>query len=460
MDKKDLWDTVLAELQLNLSKAIFSAWFSKTKILKIKKAGKKRQIIKIAVASPFAKTTIEERYLGQIKEVLDKTTKLKNELTFTVQSALFENKHSNIPQGPLLSIDYKKEKNKKIKKAIRRIGLRPDFTFKTFAVSSTNEVAYAAAQAVAKQPGKAYQLLFLYGGVGVGKTHLMQAIGHQILKDKPNTSLVYSTAEEFTNEIINAIRTKSTAIFRKKYRAAKLLLIDDVQFIGGKDTVQEEFFHTFNTIHRAGGQTILTSDKLPDQIKGLENRLRSRFEGGLTIDIQQPNFELRTAILLIKAKQWGKTLPMDVAQIIANNIKSTRQLEGFLIRIMTESKTKKEPITPEMAQKLLGKVSSKKEKTNKIIQPKEIIRAVASYFNLKTSQLKGPRRLKSIVLPRQISMYLIRKELNLSLVKIGEIFGNRDHTTVMHSVEKIDKKINISEKLRLDINSLKKNLHF
>lgn len=460
MNKKDLWQAVLAELQLNLSKPIFSSWFSKTKILNIKKIKKDSQIIDVAVANLFAKNTIEKRYLNQAKEILDRLTNKKNELKFTIKPelALKEKKPGHGP-GPLFSLNYKKEKTEKTKKAVLEVGLRPDFTFENFAVSNSNEVAYAAAQAVAKSPGKAYNLLFLYGGVGVGKTHLMQAIGHEILEQEPSTEAVYATAEEFTNEIIQAIRTKTTDLFRKKYRTAKFLLIDDVQFIGGKDAVQEEFFHTFNTIHRAGGQIILTSDKMPDKIKGLEDRLRSRFEGGLTIDIQQPNFELRAAILLIKARQWGKTLPMDVAQLIASNIESTRGLEGFLVRLITESETKKQPITPSLTSGLLGKTIKEKKIEKRQIRPKEVLEVVANYFSLKQSQIKGPRRIKTIVFPRQLAMYILRKDLKISLIMVGEMFGGRDHTTVMHSVDKISKEILISEDTRLDLEALKKRLY-
>ena len=460
MKKKDLWQAVLAELQITLSQPIFSSWFSKTKIIKIKKIGPKRQIIDIAVNNLFAKNTIEQRYQGQVKEILDRLSKLKNELRFIVLPQEFVSPKKTSPSSaPLLELNFQKEKSLQIKKTAQKVGLRPDFTFKNFAVSSTNEVAYAAAKAVAKNPGKMYHLLFLYGGVGVGKTHLMQAIGHEILKQNPNTLLVYATAEEFTNEIINAIRTKKTSVFQKKYRTPQALLIDDVQFIAGKVKIQEEFFHTFNTITKIGGQIVLTSDQMPDQIKGLENRLLSRFEGGLTIDIQNPNFELRTAILLIKARQRGRALPMDVAQLIASNIKSTRKLEGFLIRLLTESETKKEPITPELAKKLLGKIIVSRPTIKKTIKPKEILDVVCSYFNLKASQIKGPKRSKEIVFPRQIAMYLLKKELGLPLVRVGKIFGGRDHTTVMHSVEKIDKQIIVSEALRLDIEALKKRIY-
>jgi len=457
MNKKDLWQAVLTELQLTLSKPTFSSWFVKTQILNINKITKDRQIVEIGVANPFVKNTIEERYFGQIKEILDRVTKLKNEPKFIISSVL-ENQLTKIKEGPLFSLDYDKEKQEDIQKAVLRAGLRPDFTFENFAVSSSNEVAYAAAQAVAKNPGKAYHLLFLYGGVGVGKTHLMQAIARLILENNPRTTIVYNSAEEFTNEIINAIRSKSTPVFRQKYRPAKIMLIDDVQFIAGKNTVQEEFFHTFNTIHRGGGQIILTSDHLPDEIEGLEDRLRSRFEGGLTIDIQQPNFELRTAILLIKAKQLGKTLPMDVAQLIAANVASTRKLEGVLIRIITEGEAKKQPITPEWVQKLLGKVSNGKTIDKQLVKPKEVLSTVADCFNLKIGQLKGQCRQKPIVVPRQIAMYLLKTELHLPLIKIGEMFDNRDHTTVMHSVEKITKEVLISEEIRGNLETIKKRL--
>ena len=460
MNKNDLWQSVLTELQLTLSKPIFSSWFNHTKILTINKIQPNRQIVEIAVANPFAKNTIEERYLGQVKEILDRLTNLKNELKFIVKTDInHKTKTTFQPETPLLKINLEKDRKREVQKAMERTGLRPDFTFDNFAVSSTNEVGYAAAKAVAKSPGKSYHLLFLYGGVGVGKTHLMQAIGHQVLENNSQTLIVYSSAEEFTNEIINAIRTKTTPLFRQKYRSAKLLLIDDVQFIGGKNTVQEEFFHTFNTIHRAGGQIVLTSDKMPDKIMGLEDRLKSRFEGGLTIDIQKPNFELRTAILLIKAKQWGYTLPMDVAQLIASNIESTRKLEGFLIRLITELETKKQPLTPKLAKKLLGKVIEEKTKTKKNIKPKEILDVVCNYFNLKINQIKGPKRAKMVVFPRQIAMYLLRTELAIPFIQLGEMFGGRDHTTVMHSVEKIDKEVIASESLRLDLEALKKKIY-
>jgi len=454
MNKKELWQSTLAELELNLSRANFSAWFSNTRINKIKKQDD-RLLIEVAVANPYVKNTIESRYLGQIKEILDRLSKKKCQVSTVIKE---EMNGKNKKSGPLFDVDFKKEKQKALQKAVIKSRLRADFTFSNFAVSSSNEVAYAAAKAVAKDPGKTYNLLFLYGGVGVGKTHLTQAIGHQILNKNPSFRIVYATSEEFTNEIVEAIQKKSTQSFRKKYRSAKALLIDDIQFIAGKDTVQEEFFHTFNAVHAEGGQIVLTSDRTPHEISDLEDRLRSRFEGGLTIDVQEPNFELRTAILLIKAKQRGATLPMEAAQLIAENIKSTRRLEGFLTKLITVSSAKKKPITPSLCKSILKKLSKKKIKTKRVVRPAEVINKVARYFDLKISQIKGPRRAKPIVYPRQIAMYLIREEIGTPYMEVGRLFGGRDHTTVMYAVDKIDKLIEKKEELQADIEKLREEI--
>ncbi|MBU0618627.1 chromosomal replication initiator protein DnaA [Patescibacteria group bacterium] len=454
MNKVELWKAVLGELELSLSRANFSIFLATTYIVEIKEIDKQRQLIKIATPNPFHRETIENRYYGQIKEILDRLTKKKNEPVFVIKTRPIPIKtDKTTDSGPLFQ-QKTASKSQVIKKAIVKACLRPDFTFANFAVSSTNEMAYAATQAVAEKPGAAYHLLFLYGGVGVGKTHLMQAVGRRILEKNPETALVYCTSEEFTNEIIGAIRQKSTGSFRKKYRSAKVLLIDDIQFIAGKNTVQEEFFHTFNTIQSIGGQIIMTSDELPETIKGLEDRLRSRFEGGLMVDIQEPNFELRTAILLIKAQSANIPLPMDVAQLIAANVESTRRLEGTLMRLGSESQAKKQPITPEMAQAVLGKVGQRPEKKIKAT-PIEIIEVVSNYYQLKIQQVRGKRRLKHLADARHIAMYIIRTELKTPVVKIGQIFSGRDHTSVLHAVKKITKELTISEQLRLDMAAIK-----
>ncbi len=459
MDKTKIWNAVLENLKINLSTANFSTWFPQTFIIKIKKIDKNRQIIEIGCPNSFARNTIENRYYALIKEALDQITERQNDLIFAIKPHFIKvSRDKKIKRQKETLFEEKKEENKILIEALKKTSLRPDFNFDTFAVSSTNQMAHAAAMAVAKSPSKAYNPLFLYGGVGVGKTHLIQAIAYSILERNPRIKIVYCTSEDFTNEIVNAIRRRTTEEFKKKYRSARLLLVDDIQFIAGKDRAQEEFFHTFNSITRVGGQIILTSDCRPDEINKLEDRLRSRFEGGLAIDIQPPDFELRTAILLIKAQQKKIHLPMDVAQLIAGNITSTRRLEGFLFRLITEIKTKNEPITPELTSALLGQTN---EATipKRLVRPKEVASAVAAYYEIKISDIIGPRRLKPIVIPRQILMYLLRTELKIPLEEIGRILGGRDHTTIMYGVEKVTNNLSTSEALRVDIVGIKQKLY-
>lgn len=449
MDKHDLWKTTLDELEISLTRANFQTWFPYTFINKVKKKENNRQIIQIATSSPFVAENIESRYYNQIKEILDRRTDKKNELIFIVQKP--KTKAPTPKLGPLF------ENKKGVKEKISHLELREDFTFDNFAVSGSNQTAYAAATAVTKSPGKAYNPLFLYGGVGVGKTHLMQAIAHQVITIQPSVCLIYCTSEEFTNDFINSLRGKSTDEFHQKYRRANILLVDDVQFFGGKEKVQEELFHTFNTIHRKSGQIVLTSDRQPREIDGLEDRLRSRFEGGLAIDIQSPDFELRCAILLIKAKQQKINLAMDVAKLIASNVENTRRLEGFLTRVITEARLKEQPINPEFVNALLGKVSE--PKTRRIVRPKEALEVVANHFNIKLSQIKSERRLKKFVLPRQVLMYLLRHDLRMNLMEIGEFLGGRDHTTIMYGVEKITQSLPNSEDLRTALGTIRKRLY-
>ncbi|MGB9706480.1 MAG: chromosomal replication initiator protein DnaA [Microgenomates group bacterium] len=456
MDKEKIWQTVLENLKISLSPANFNTWFPQTFIVNIKPVEKNRQIIEIGCPNPFVRQTVEDRYYGLIKEALDQATEKKNDLVFVVkQNPQQATGNRQQKKEPLFE---KPEENPQVVEAINQAGLRPDFNFENFAVSSTNQMAYAAAQAVVKSPGKAYNPLFLYGGVGVGKTHLIQAIGNAILVKNPKTKLVYCTGEEFTNEIVEAIRKKTTEEFKKKYRTVKILLVDDIQFIAGREKVQEEFFHTFNALWRVGGQIVLTSDRPPSEIRKLEDRLRSRFEGGLIVDIQPPDFELRTAILLIKAQQRGINLSIQLAKLIAGNITSTRGLEGFLAKIINEIQVKKVSLSEELVTALLGKLGTN-DFPSRFIKPKEVISAVASYFNLKVSDLLGERRLKEFVLPRQILMYFLRTDLKLSLVEVGRLLGGRDHSTIIYGVEKITKLLPSSEDLRVDMAGIRKRLY-
>lgn len=343
------------------------------------------------------------------------------------------------------------------KLAAQKAHLREDYTFDSFAVSGSNEMAHAAASAVAASPGQVYNPLFLWGGVGVGKTHLMQAIGNTILKNDPDTPLTYCMGEEFLNEIIGAIRSKRTLEFKEKYRRLKVLLIDDIQFIAGKDTAQEEFFHTFNAITRSGGQVIMTSDRPPYEIHPLEDRLRSRFEGGLTIDIQQPTFELRTAILLIKSQKMGLDLPMNLAQIIASEVESTRKLEGVIYKLHSAHRFQNKPLDEHLVREVLGN-ESRPVISRKKLKPSAILRAVTSHFHVSASTLRGPSRKKDYVTARHIAMYLLKSELDVSYAEIGHSFGGRDHTSIMHAVSKIENEMADSSIINQHVNAIRSSL--
>lgn len=445
MNNESLWKTILEEIKISVSRATFQTIFQHTHLLSLE-----NNIATIACPSSYIQQFIENRFYSLIKDVIDRQTKENNSLVFSIKSlpAIF----SGSP-GPLFS-QLNNDSGQSI--SIKNVqNLQSNYTFENFAVSSSNQLPFAAATAVAKNLGTAYNPLFLWGGVGVGKTHLMHAIGHEVLKTNPGVKIICSPGEEFTNEIVNAIRTKTTDLFKKKYRSANLLLLDDIQFIAGKVTVQEEFFHTFNSIQGAGGQIVLTSDRPPGEIAKLEERLRSRFEAGLIVDLPSPDFELRTAILLIKINQRKLNLNMDQAQLIAANIDSIRNMEGFLTRLIAEVETKKIPITIELISSLLGKNNQESPAGLKIIKPKEIIDKIAEYYNLKPTQLRSSTRVKEIVMPRQILMYFLRVEFKLPLMQVGELLGGRDHTTVMHGVDKITNLLKDNEELRVDIANIK-----
>ena len=457
MEKDKIWKQIQAELQLILSSAHYKLYFGSSKIDKISKE-KDYCICILVVPNSYTRDIIKEHYQKELIGLLEKRLKNKVKIQYKIGFPLSLHPNSNPPGGSDLGPLFVQEQSPKNKLSylLKIAHLQSYFTFRNFAVSSSNEMAYAAARAVSRTPGKAYNPLFFYGGVGVGKTHLMQAIAQSALCRKLSLKVLYCTGEEFTNEIIEAIQEKRTVNFRKKYRLVDILIIDDVQFIAGKNTVQEEFFHTFNAILHEGGQVIMSSDKPPDEIQKLEERLASRFEAGLIVDIQEPNFELRTAILLIKAKMLSISLPMDVAQLLSSKITSTRQLEGTLIKLKAFTQTQNEAITPAFVNQVLK--FDKQEKNNKQINYREIISQVSHYYNLKASQLKGKERSKHIVLPRQIAMFLLRLDAKLSLVEVGKMFGGRDHTTVMHSVDKIENLYNTSEEIRQNIKELRNNL--
>lgn len=343
-----------------------------------------------------------------------------------------EKKGAHNKETPLL--DFHKKAIMSLEESIEKAGLQPRFTFENFAVSSTNQIAYTAARVVTEKIGTSYNPLFIYGGVGVGKTHLTHAIGITILKKDPSRKMRYCTSEEFTNDLIELIRAKNTANFRKKYRFLSVLFIDDVQFVAGKNYIQEELYHTFNTIIKQGGQIVLTSDRPPKEISKLEDRLRSRFSGGLTIDIQKPDIELRTAILLIKAQERNIEIDIEAAKLIAEHVSDARELEGKLLHTYTHLSEKKEKITPEI---IKGEMSEKNKKIASRTTPQEVIKIVCSYYDIKISHIKGSSRQEKIAFPRQIIMYILRTFFKIKLEEIAFILKRKDHTTIIHGVNKI-----------------------
>lgn len=454
-NNNQIWKDSLESIKISVSPAIFSTWFFQTHISELKKESN-RFIVQIGCSSPFVKTTLETRYYGLVQDALSKVLEKTCDLIFIVKENPDKEKISSKEiASPLF--ENNKDNKEELNNSFRYSRIKPGFTFDNFAVSSSNQMAWAAAEAVSKSPGSAYNPLFVWGGVGVGKTHLMNAIGVSILSKDPESKIHFCTGEEFTNDIVEGIRTKTTQGFRNKYRKLNVLFVDDIQFIAGKDAVQEEFFHTFNAVQGAGGQVILTSDRPPQEISKLEERLRSRFEAGLIVDIAPPDFELRCAITQIKAKEKGLDISMEVVQLIAGNMEAARKIEGFLIRLMTESNLKKMEISEEFVQSLLGKGVEPNNHISKT-NPNDLINTVAEFYSLGKRQLLGTSRARPISLPRQILMYLLRTQYNLPLEEVGRLIGGRDHTTVMHAVNKITNLVSVDVKIREDILGIKNNL--
>lgn len=418
----ELWKSILAELEIEVSKPVFLTFFRSTKLVSLE-----NNIATISSPTYMTSGYVEQRYYSLIKKVVDKKSGMNVSLVF-----ISEGKKGKAPKdespGPLFAKDVASLKK------VRPQRIRADYTFESLAVSDSNQLAYTAASTVAKHLGSRYNPLFLYGSVGVGKTHLMHAIANKIYNDNPDVSVLYMTTEEFTNEVVEAIMEKTTTQLRKKFRNINLLLLDDIQFLSGKEKVQEELFHTFNTLIDKGSQIVFSSDRPPSEIRKIEARLASRFEGGLSVDISPPDFELRSAILLIKSQKYGMSLSLEAAKMAAQNISDTRALEGFLLRLATVLTGKEDQeITPELVSQIVGK--TKKEEAH--LQPDIVIRAICNFYNIKPTQLKGDRRDASLVRARHTCMYLLKEDGGLTFVEIGNLLGGRDHTTVMHGVDKV-----------------------
>ncbi len=446
MKKQDLvWHNVLEELKLQLSPSVFKTLFVKAQLLTINS-----QEATLATNSNYINDLIKKRYLPSLRQAFAHQLKRPLKIRLVARPEVVKNaagplfKQTDKKNVPLTNVSH------------RQSGLHPRFTFANFVVGNANNFAYAAAQGILKNPGSVYNPFFVWGGVGVGKTHLIQAIGHELLKRNPNLRLLYVSAETFTNNLVQAIRAKEISRFKQKYRQLDVLIIDDVQFISGKEYVQEEIFHTFNNLYLANKQIIISSDRRPEEIPKLEDRLSSRFMGGLTVDIQPPDYEMRVAILRQKAETMGLAIPQEAISFIAETVETNiRELEGFLTQIRAQAAARSEQVTLEMVRDFFG---LKKKQRRRRPSSRRLLSLVAKTFRVRTSDLCGKSRQKNIALARHVAAYLLRKELALPLQEVGRLLGNRDHTTIMHAEAKVSRLFSTNQHLRHQIITIQKEL--
>ena len=441
---QDLWEEALSAIRARVSRQSFEAWFRPLTLGSVD--GHRIQVL---LPNRFFKEWFEDHYLEMLRTSLEDLMFTKVEVSLILPET-----------GSAAGLAAREEPHPE-RRAPRRaregvFQLNPRYTFDTYVVGTSNQFAHAASMAVGEQLSKAYNPLFIYGGVGLGKTHLLHAIGHLAKQRDSRIKVSYVSSEKFTNDLINAIRFDATVEFRNRYRSLDLLLIDDIQFIAGKERTQEEFFHTFNDLYDSSKQIVISSDSLPREIPTLEERLRSRFEWGLIADIQHPDLETKAAILRKKAQAQGARLPDEVSLFIAKNVKSNiRELEGSLVRLMAHASFTHREITLELAQEVLKELTQEQQRIPTI---NAIQKAVAEFFGVRVDDLRSRGRNKSIVLPRQVAMYLCREIVKASLPDIGEGFGGKDHTTVIHACEKVKRKIAGEEVFRKQVQDLSTRL--
>ncbi len=464
MDHQTTWQSALGELELTLSKANFTTWFKDTFISSLEN-GK----AVIAVPNAFTKAWFEKKYHEAIVKALRSATnhgvrevsyrvEVKNTTVLPIehitQEAMAEYVPTMAEQQGITNIDP----NNPTDTHQTDIGLNPRYLFQQFIVGKSNELAHAASMAVAAKPGQVYNPLFLYGGAGMGKTHLLQAIGHHLLSTQPQLKIVYVTCERFTNEFIQAVRSGRAGEFKDQYRTADVLLIDDIQFLTGKEQTQEEFFHTFNTLHQNNKQIIIASDRPPKDIQTLESRLQSRFEWGMMADISKPDFETRVAILQAKSREKQYALSTDLLHLIAGAIQSNvRELEGALNKIIAYHQFKNLLPSVESVQTLLQSFGPTIAK--RTVTPRSLIEIVTAYYDIRLDDILGKSREQRFALPRQIAMYLLREETKCSYPSIGHHIGGRDHTTAMHACDKIGGLVKTDEQLKRDLGVIRERLY-
>ncbi|SIR49538.1 chromosomal replication initiator protein DnaA [Halanaerobium kushneri] len=440
-----IWKKTLENIKEKITNPSFNTWFSETKAVM---TTEENQLV-LQVPNNFIQEWIESQYTDLIEEILENLTGNKWSLILLTPEEVKKfkenrKKNDNNKKNESQEVEVVKEniEEDNVESELKQNGFNPKYTFDTFVVGNSNRFAHAASLAVAEAPAKAYNPLFIYGDVGLGKTHLMQAIAHFILKNNPDYKVVYVSSETFTNELINSIKDDSTVDFRDKYRNIDILLVDDIQFLAGKERTQEEFFHTFNTLHESNRQLIISSDRPPKEIPTLEERLRSRFEWGLITDIQKPDLETRIAILRKKADIENLTIPNEVVIYIANKIQSNiRELEGALVKVIAYSSLVDREIDVDLAREALKDLVNKKKNESIEVNIERIKKIITDDYNLKMEDMESKKRTQNIAFPRQIAMYLSRELTDFSLPHIGDEFGGRDHTTVIHAHNKIKEKI-------------------
>lgn len=465
MKQSSLWQAVLGEIELSVSRGNFVTWFKNTQLIQ-----HTDDSIIIGVANVFVKQQLQIKYGDLVAATLKKNGVDASSIEYKIvpmQKPKPESEDSLLVAAPASGVQaLQATMNRATTVAPAatgnslthnyRQGINERYNFDNFIVGASNELAFAACQSIAQNPGSKYNPLFLYGGVGIGKTHLIQAVGNTFLANNPGSKVLYITTEQFVQEFVDALRFRKTAEFASHYRNADMLIVDDVQFIAGKDKMEEEFFHTFNALHQGNKQIIISSDRPPKDIPTIQDRLRSRFAWGMSIDMQIPDFETRCAILQTKSHDHGVDLPMDVAEYLSNNVQTNiRELEGALNQLLAFCEMRSLEPNMTIASSLLG-VSKTRPKH---LSAKQIIERTARHFQIPVEEMLGPKRDKDIVVPRQIAMYMLRSELHLSFPKIARELGRKDHTTAIHSVEKIEKESRLDASMRTAISEIKERLY-
>ncbi|MFA5755251.1 MAG: chromosomal replication initiator protein DnaA [Candidatus Paceibacterota bacterium] len=451
MTNEELWQSVLSQIQLNISPANFATWFANTAISSVEESS-----VVISVPNSFSKEWLEQKYNKDILKIIKSIDESIKEIKYSVNpintKIVTKKSSTNKKEEPVEQLGFSElEVNKET-------NLNPKYTFSNFIIGPFNEIAYAAAMSVVEEPGKNYNPFFIYGGVGLGKTHLMQAIGNKIKEDFPEKKIKYIPAERMISNIVNAIRNQSIEELKKKMREIDVLIVDDIQFIAGKDKTQEEFFHTFNSLYQKNKQIILSSDRHPDNIPAITERLKSRFNGGMIADITMPDYETRLAILSQKAEEKNLSVPAEVLEYIANNIqKNVRELESSISRLLIYKKTNNSKIISiEDAKKLLKNIIVS---PSKITNHKKIIESITSFYDISAGNMFLTSRKKEYARPRQIAMYLLKKELKMSYSEIGRKFEGKDHTTVIHACQLIEKEYEENEKMRQEIDLILQRIY-